>query len=99
MELIGSTLDSAISDGVAVSSGVLLARELVNAPANFTTPALLAETAVKIAGDYGMEVEILEQEDCEKLGCVKQNIETKWVCSLSLCFLLSVIIWRRRWSG
>jgi len=48
-----------------ICSGVILARELVAAPANIVTPITLAETAQSLAADYGMDLEILEQADCE----------------------------------
>jgi leucyl aminopeptidase len=51
-----------------VASGVILARELVAAPANAVTPITMAETAQAIANETGMQLEILEQEECEKLG-------------------------------
>ncbi|MDX1976409.1 MAG: leucyl aminopeptidase [Pseudanabaenaceae cyanobacterium bins.68] len=53
-----------------VVSGVILARELVSAPANLVTPSTLAETASAIAAEYGerFSVKILEQQDCEQLG-------------------------------
>lgn len=47
---------------------MILARELVAAPANEVTPITMAETAQTIATDYGLQVEILEKSDCEKLG-------------------------------
>ncbi|MDB9313301.1 leucyl aminopeptidase [Spirulina sp. CS-785/01] len=59
---------SAIQKAETIVSGVILARELVSAPANEVTPITLAETAQKLASDYGLDLEILEQEDCEKLG-------------------------------
>lgn len=53
-----------------ICSGVILARELVSAPANVVTAITLAEQAAAIAQTYSncMTVEILEQDDCEKLG-------------------------------
>ncbi len=51
-----------------IVSGVILARELVSAPANVVTPASMAETATTIAHTHGLELEILEQSDCESLG-------------------------------
>jgi leucyl aminopeptidase len=58
----------AITRANQIVSGVILARQLVAAPANAVTPITLAETAQAIATDYGVQVEILEREDCEKLG-------------------------------
>ncbi|MGK7935834.1 MAG: leucyl aminopeptidase [Xenococcaceae cyanobacterium] len=56
----------AIAQGEQIVSGVILARELVNAPANELTPVTMAETAQEIASEYGLAIEILEKEDCEK---------------------------------
>lgn len=60
--------DEPIARANQICSGVILARELVAAPANAVTPVTMAETAQAIASEYGLQVEILEREDCEKLG-------------------------------
>ncbi|MDY6804615.1 MAG: leucyl aminopeptidase [Cyanobacteriota bacterium] len=60
--------EEAITRAGQICAGVILARELVAAPANSVTPVTLAETVQEMAGEYGMEIEILEREDCEKLG-------------------------------
>ena len=66
VELLGlSGQDTAIAKGETIASGVILARELVNAPANEVTPITMAETAKQIADEYGLEIKILEREDCE----------------------------------
>ena len=61
-----------LSEGIAranqICTGVILARELVAAPANAVTPISMAETAQAIASDHGLQLEILEREDCEQLG-------------------------------
>ncbi|WP_013323896.1 leucyl aminopeptidase [Gloeothece verrucosa] len=59
---------AAITKAQIIADGVILARELVNAPANTLTPVTMAETAQKIASDYGLVLEVLEKEDCENLG-------------------------------
>lgn len=58
---------AAIAKAETITSGVILARELVNSPANTVTAVTLAETAQEIAQDYGLELTILEKADCEKL--------------------------------
>jgi len=58
----------AISKAEQILSGVVLARELVAAPPNEVTPATLAETAQAIADSYGLELKILEQDECEQRG-------------------------------
>lgn len=60
--------DEAIRQADRIASGVILARELVNAPANSVTPVTMAQLAEQLAADYGLALEILEQADCEELG-------------------------------
>ncbi|WP_414548702.1 leucyl aminopeptidase [Anabaena sp. CCY 0017] len=60
--------EAAITRANQIVSGVNLARELVAAPANEVTPITLAETAQAIATEHGIDIQILEREDCEKLG-------------------------------
>jgi leucyl aminopeptidase len=59
---------AALERAQKVCAGVILARELVNAPANVITPVTLADAAIKIAQEQGLSVEILEKADCERLG-------------------------------
>jgi leucyl aminopeptidase len=69
LELLGlGGTEAAIDRAEKIVAGVNLARELVAAPANAVTPITMAETATQIATDYGLVLEILEREDCEKLG-------------------------------
>ncbi len=69
VDLLGlGNQDAAIERARQICSGVILARELVSAPANIVTPITMAETAEAIAREYGLDLEILEQAACEKLG-------------------------------
>jgi leucyl aminopeptidase len=69
VELLGlGDQAAAIATAHQVCQGVILARELVAAPANVVTPVTLAQTAEGIAQETGLSVEILEQETCEQLG-------------------------------
>jgi leucyl aminopeptidase len=60
--------EAALDRAEKICSGVILARELVAAPANYVTPITMAETAQKLADDYGLTLKILEQSDCQRLG-------------------------------
>ena len=60
--------EAAVARAKQICSGVILARELVAAPANEVTPITMAQMAQTLAKDYGFQVEILEKEECEKLG-------------------------------
>ncbi|MEM1366938.1 MAG: leucyl aminopeptidase [Cyanobacteria bacterium P01_H01_bin.15] len=69
IELLGfGDEQAAITTAEQVASGVILARELVAAPANSVTPITMAETAADMASEYGLTLEVLEKEDCEQLG-------------------------------
>lgn len=59
---------AAIEKAQQICAGVILTRELVAAPANVVTPAVLADTAAQIAADHGLTLEVLEREDCEAQG-------------------------------
>jgi len=60
--------EAAVTRADQIVSGVILARQLVAAPANSVTPISMAQTAKDIAQEYGLEIQILEKADCENLG-------------------------------
>jgi leucyl aminopeptidase len=60
--------EGAIDRAQKIASGVFLARELVAAPANYVTPVSMAQLAQDLAKEYGLEIKILEQAECETLG-------------------------------
>ncbi|MEO0686424.1 MAG: leucyl aminopeptidase, partial [Cyanobacteria bacterium J06649_11] len=69
VDLLGlSGEEAAVNRANQIASGVMLARELVAAPANELTPVTMAEIAQSIASEHGLEIEILEKAECEKLG-------------------------------
>jgi leucyl aminopeptidase len=51
-----------------VCEAAILARELVDQPANVATPAFLAEKAVEVAGRYGIDCRVMEREEMERTG-------------------------------
>jgi len=64
--------DAAIGDaltyGMQVAAGVVVARDLGNHPSNVATPTYLADTAEAIAKKGDMKITVYEREDFEKLG-------------------------------
>ena len=60
--------EAALADLDGLCAGVELARQLVAAPPNVATPEALAATAAAIAGEFGLELKVLERADCEALG-------------------------------
>jgi leucyl aminopeptidase len=59
---------SGLAQGMAVASGVALAKELANRPGNHCTPTHLADQAKELARQHGMKVEVLDRRAVEKLG-------------------------------
>jgi len=51
-------IEDAISEGVEVANGIVIARNLVNEPSNVIYPETLAEEAVKVGKESGFEVEV-----------------------------------------
>lgn len=69
VELLGITaLESAISKGQKIADGVILARELVNSPPNDINSLTMTAMVENLAQEYGLELTVLEEEDCAKLG-------------------------------
>ncbi len=59
--------EAAFADASAVAEGVFLTRDLVNEPANVLTTTEFA-TRLEALRDLGVDVEVLEEADLEKLG-------------------------------
>jgi len=62
-----SAAKGAMTQGVALANGVDLTRDLGNLPSNICTPTYLANTAKKLAKEFGFGVEVLERKQMEAL--------------------------------
>ncbi|HEU5437357.1 MAG TPA: leucyl aminopeptidase [Telluria sp.] len=60
-------MKGALAQALAIGNGMTLTKELGNLSANVCTPTYLANTARKLATDYGFDVEILERKQLEAL--------------------------------
>ena len=59
----------ALADGVAVSNGIDLAKDLGNLPANVCTPTYLADQAKQLAKDYPtLKARVLSEADMKRFG-------------------------------
>ncbi len=63
-----SQLEEGASKGQIISGATNLARDMVNEPANFMTPTDMAETATRLARDYGLEITVLDREQMQEMG-------------------------------
>ena len=60
--------ETAVARAEAVTKGVILARDLVNTPANLMTPTILAERAAAVAQETGLRFQALGRAECKALG-------------------------------
>ncbi len=60
--------EAGVADGKALGAGVSFTKDLGNLPPNVCTPTYLAEQALAMAKTYGMNVEVFERDQIEKLG-------------------------------
>jgi leucyl aminopeptidase len=61
-------LEKGRSIGQAIAGAVNFARDMINEPANFMTPADMAETAGRVAADCGLQCTVLEREQMRDMG-------------------------------
>ncbi len=54
--------------GRVVAEAVVFARDMINEPANFMTPSIMADIARNMAGQYGLELTVLERAQMKELG-------------------------------
>ena len=57
-----------IEEASNIADGIIVARDLVNEPANILYPETLAERAVSIGNESGFEVEVFDEKQIEELG-------------------------------
>ena len=60
--------EAAIDRGTIIGEATNFARALVDEPANILTPAQFAERALAAGARVGLDVQVLEREELEKLG-------------------------------
>jgi len=61
-------LEEAVRRGRILAEAQNFARDLANEPANLLTPSKMAGAAQKMASEYGLECQVLDRAEMEKLG-------------------------------
>ena len=61
-------LRKGVEQGRLMAEVAILARDMVNEPANVMTPTLMAEIAGQVAEEEGLEIKVLERHHMEELG-------------------------------
>jgi len=60
--------EQAMHHGLAIADGMRIAKDLANLPGNVCTPVYLADQAEQLAKRHGLQSDVLERADMEKLG-------------------------------
>ncbi len=61
-------LEKGVERGRLMAEVAILARDMVNEPANVMTPTRMAEIARQVADEEGLEIRVLERQHMEELG-------------------------------
>ena len=62
-------VEQGVERGLVVANAAALARELANTPPTYLNAKDIAERAVAIAAESGLEVEVFNKDQLEQLGC------------------------------
>ena len=68
--------------GKILAEAANLARDMVNEPANYMTPTILAEEAKKLLKNMGLKIEVLEREQMQELGMGACSVSPRAVSNL-----------------
>ncbi|RNA67389.1 leucyl aminopeptidase [Alteribacter keqinensis] len=61
------SIETAVQSGLVQGKATNEARRLVNTPANFMTPSILAEEALRLGSEYDVEVDVYGKEEIESM--------------------------------
>ena len=61
-------LSGGVSVGTVLAESTMLARDLVNHPANVMTPTMMAETARQVAESAGLELDVMDRDRMQQHG-------------------------------
>ncbi len=61
-------LEEGVRKGIILAEAANLARDMVNEPANHMTPTHMAKMAVRIAGEHGLNVTVLDRDQIQEMG-------------------------------
>ncbi|WP_297633755.1 leucyl aminopeptidase [uncultured Clostridium sp.] len=61
-------VSAAVEEAIDMAEGIIIARDLVNEPANIMYPKVLAKEVSKLGKEFGFQVEVFEKDKIEELG-------------------------------
>src|SRR3989440_3347922 len=54
--------------GLIIGESINFTRDMANEPGGFMTPTIMADSAKKVAKEFGLSIDVLDQKQMEKLG-------------------------------
>ena len=63
-----AVFQAGVARAEVVVQGVMLARDLINTPANHMTPSVMADRAAALAAETGLKLDVLGRAKCKALG-------------------------------
>ncbi len=63
-----SVMERGCQKGKIISEAAILARDMVNEPANVMTPTVMAEIAGQLAQTYNLDIRVMDREEMRALG-------------------------------
>ncbi len=64
-----AAVSAGVTRALATAGAAVLARELANTPASHLTAKHVAELAVRLAGECGLQVEVFDKDQLREMGC------------------------------
>ncbi|MDA1127325.1 MAG: leucyl aminopeptidase [Chloroflexi bacterium] len=62
------SIEAGVKLGSTVAQACIVARDMVNEPANHMTPSRMADAALKVAKDQGLKIQVLDNPEMKKMG-------------------------------
>ncbi len=61
-------LEEGIRRGRIIAEAAMIARDMVNEPANVMTPTRMSEAARQVSEDHGLELKVIDRDDMKQMG-------------------------------
>jgi len=63
-----SSLEEGIRRGRIIAEAAMIARDMVNEPANVMTPTRMSDAARQVSEEHGLELKVIDRDDMKKMG-------------------------------
>ena len=63
-----SSLEGGIARGRIIAEAAMIARDMVNEPANVMTPTRMSDAARQVSEEHGLELKVIDRDDMKEMG-------------------------------